>query len=75
MPYVGRGLTTGAQYQKLDDIAINNAIEGKSGVVGFDEEQNNQLHCIDFKRIKGGKPFDINSDWFLKIMKEIGQTS
>ena len=25
MPYVGRGLTTGAQYQKLDDIAINNA--------------------------------------------------
>jgi len=25
VPYVGRGLTTGAQYQKLDDIAINNA--------------------------------------------------
>ena len=25
MPYIGRGLTTGAQYQKLDDIAINNA--------------------------------------------------
>ena len=25
MPYVGRGLTTGAQYQKLDAIAINNA--------------------------------------------------
>ena len=60
---------------KTVDIAINNAIEGKSGVVGFDEEQNNQLHCIDFKRIKGGKPFDVNSDWFLKIMKEIGQTS
>jgi len=25
VPYIGRGLTTGAQYQKLDDIAINNA--------------------------------------------------
>ena len=25
MPYIGRGLTTGAQYQKLDAIAINNA--------------------------------------------------
>ena len=32
-----------------------------------------QYRIIDFKRIKGGKPFNVNSDWFLKIMKEIGQ--
>ena len=60
---------------KTVDVAIKNAIEGKSGVIGFDEENNNELNCINFTRIKGGKPFDINSDWFLKIMKEIGQTS
>jgi len=58
---------------KTVEIAIYNAIQGKSGVVGFDEEKNNELSCIDFKRIKGGKPFDINSDWFLKMMQEIRQ--
>ena len=55
------------------NVAIKNAINGTSGVVGFDEDNGNQLNCIDFTRIKGGKPFDINSDWFLAMMKEIGQ--
>ena len=55
------------------DVAIKNAINGTSGVVGFDEDNGNQLNCIDFTRIKGGKPFNINSDWFLAMMKEIGQ--
>ena len=30
-----------------------------------------ELSCIDFNRIKGGKPFNINSDWYKKMMKEI----
>ena len=55
------------------DVAIKSAINGKSGVVGFDEEDNNNLNCIDFNRIKGGKSLDINVDWFLSMMKEIEQ--
>jgi len=55
------------------DVAIKNAVSGISGVVGFDEDNENQLNCIDFSRIKGGKPFDINLDWFLSMMKKIGQ--
>ena len=31
---------------------INYAIKGHSGVVGLDEDKENQLQCIDFKRIK-----------------------
>jgi len=58
---------------KTVDVAIKNAVNGMSGVVGFDEDNGNQLNCIDFTRIKGGKPFNINSDWFLAMMKEIGQ--
>ena len=58
---------------KTVDVAIKNAKNGISGVIGFDEDNGNQLNCIDFTRIKGGKPFDINSDWFLAMMKEIGQ--
>ena len=60
---------------KTVDVAIESVIEGKSGVVGFDQENNDKLSCINFSRIKGGKPFDINTDWFLKIMKEIGQVN
>ena len=58
---------------KTVDIAIESAIKGESGVVGFDEDNNDKLSCINFSRIKGGKPFNINADWFLTMMKEIGQ--
>ena len=58
---------------KTVDVAIESAIKGESGVVGFDEDNNDKLSCINFSRIKGGKPFNINTDWFLTMMKEIGQ--
>ena len=58
---------------KTVDVAIESAIKGESGVVGFDEDNNDKLSCINFDRIKGGKPFNINTDWFLTMMKEIGQ--
>ena len=58
---------------KTIDIVIDNAIQGNSGVVGFDEENENQLCCINFDRIKGRKPFNVNSDWFLKIIEKINQ--
>ncbi len=60
---------------KTVEIAIDNAMDGKSGVVGFDEQEDNKLTCINFNRIKGGKPFDIKLGWFLKMMKRIGQTN
>ena len=58
---------------KTVDVAIENAKDGNSGVIGFDEDNNNKLSCIDFNRIRGGKPFDTGVDWFLKMMKQIGQ--
>ena len=58
---------------KTVDVAIDNAKDGNSGVIGFDEDNNNKLSCIDFNRIRGGKPFDTGVDWFLKMMKQIGQ--
>ena len=55
------------------DMAVSCALSGKSGVIGFDEEQENQLQCIAFKRIKGGKPFNVKVDWFQTMLYEIGQ--
>ncbi|MDR0351031.1 MAG: pyrophosphate--fructose-6-phosphate 1-phosphotransferase [Puniceicoccales bacterium] len=55
------------------DVAIRCAIERKSGVVGFDEQNGNELRCIEFSRIKGGKPFDVTNQWFMDMLHEIGQ--
>ncbi len=55
------------------DFGVLNALEGKSGVIGLDEDADNKLSCIDFPRIKGGKPFDTTQSWFQEMLKEIGQ--
>ena len=54
-------------------LAVECAIDGKSGVVGLDEDQNNQLTCIEFDRIRGGKPFNSQLEWFQSMLEEIGQ--
>ena len=54
-------------------LAVDNALAGTSGVMGHDEEQGDKLRAIEFPRIKGGKPFDIDTPWFAAMLKEIGQ--
>ena len=56
---------------ELSDHAVECAIKGTSGVIGWDEDDNNKLSCIDFNRIKGGKPFDTTLDWYKNMLKEI----
>jgi len=55
------------------DLAVRSALNGQSGVVGQDEDQNGKLDIIDFARIKGGKPFDTTQEWFQEMLKQIGQ--
>ena len=49
------------------------ALDNKNGVVGRDIENQNKLGLINFDRIKGGKHFDYNEKWFVKILGEIKQ--
>ena len=56
---------------EVADHAVQSALNGKNGVVGWDEDNNNTLSCIDFSRIKGGKPFDTTLDWYKDMIKEI----
>lgn len=55
------------------DLAVQCAFEGQSGVIGHDEDQSNVLRAIEFPRIKGGKPFDIDEAWFDELLAAIGQ--
>ncbi|MCK5924868.1 MAG: pyrophosphate--fructose-6-phosphate 1-phosphotransferase [Methylococcales bacterium] len=55
------------------DLAVECAFRGEAGVIGHDDDQNFVLRAIEFPRIKGGKPFDINTPWFTQTLANIGQ--
>ena len=54
-------------------LAVDFALIQKSGVIGKDMDENDDLVLIDFCRIKGGKPFDHSLSWFKEILLDIGQ--
>ena len=49
------------------------ALDGQCGVVGMDEEKNGELGLIDFERVKGGKPFNVDQRWFNELLAEMSQ--
>ena len=75
--YFARSAAPGERDLKLigdsAKMAVDYAMMGKSGLIGMDDELDGKLAKIDFERIKGGKPFDVNNQWFQKMLKEIGQ--
>jgi diphosphate-dependent phosphofructokinase len=56
------------------DLAVECAMRRESGVIGHDEDNGNILRAIEFPRIKGGKPFDIDTPWFNETLAAIGQS-
>ena len=54
-------------------LGVSMALQSRSGVIGLDDDKGSELSLIDFKRIKGGKPFDYTVNWFNTLMAEIGQ--
>ena len=59
--------------KKTAKLAVESALKANSGVIAMDEDNKNIMSCIDFNRIKGGKPFNVNTDWFIEILNEIDQ--
>ena len=55
------------------DLAVECALRGEPGVIGHDEDKGGVLRAIEFPRVKGGKPFNIDTPWFEKLLQEIGQ--
>ncbi len=59
--------------KKSASLAAKFALKKENGVVGMDDDKMRELSLIDFKRIKGGKPFDFDLDWFQQLLTDIGQ--
>lgn len=54
-------------------VAVDAALNGISGLVGMDEDQNNNIRACEFERVAGGKPFDTKQIWFDELLKDINQ--
>ncbi len=59
--------------RSMVEVAVESARDRVSGVVGQDEEREDQLRTIEFDRIAGGKAFDTSVDWFQGVLKRTGQ--
>lgn len=59
--------------QSFTDLAVDCALRGESGVIGHDEDHNDRLRAIEFPRIAGGRPFDVEQGWFKELLADIGQ--
>ena len=57
----------------MTELAVDCALNGEPGVIGHDEDKSDELRAIEFARIKGGKPFDIDQPWFADLLNGIGQ--
>lgn len=75
--YYSRAAAANLEDQRLIkgcvDLAVECALRREGGVIGHDEDNDNRLRAIEFDRIKGGKPFDIDTPWFEELLADIGQ--
>jgi pyrophosphate--fructose-6-phosphate 1-phosphotransferase len=62
-----------ALIQRCVDHSVQCALRRESGVVGQDEERGDELRAIEFSRIKGSKPFNVETPWFHEVLGAIGQ--
>jgi len=53
---------------------VESAIAGVSGCMGQDEDmEGTPIRAIEFERVKGGKHFNKDAEWFQALLKDIGQ--
>lgn len=55
------------------DYAVECALRNQSGLVGHDEQQGNQLRCIEFTRVTGGKPLNLKDADVAAFFTKINQ--
>jgi len=62
-----------ALIKQCADLAVESALARVSGVIGQDEEADDELRAVEFGRIAGGKAFDTGVAWFAELLDAIGQ--
>jgi pyrophosphate--fructose-6-phosphate 1-phosphotransferase len=77
--YFARSAAANADDQRLIKSMVDHAVEcglrREPGVIGHDEERGNRLRAIEFERIRGGKPFDVEHSWWKDLLRDIHQSA
>ncbi|WP_374456613.1 pyrophosphate--fructose-6-phosphate 1-phosphotransferase [Nocardioides sp.] len=66
--------TDKALIREMAELAVACALDGTPGVIGHDEDRDDELRAIEFERIAGHKPFDATQGWFTDLLAGIGQS-
>ena len=59
--------------REMAHLAVECGLRGEAGLIGHDEERGGELRAIEFSRVKGAKPFDVEIPWFGWLLSAIGQ--
>ena len=62
-----------ALIKTMTELAVDCALAGTAGVIGNDEDHGDELRAIEFSRIQGHKAFDFRQQWYVDLIKDIGQ--
>lgn len=54
-------------------VAVDAALNGISGLVGQDEDADNNIRACEFERVAGAKPFNTEQAWFDELLAAINQ--
>lgn len=78
--YFARSAASNAFDRKLirdcAEEGVKSAIAGVSGCMGQDEDkEGTPIRACEFERVKGGKPFNKDAEWFQALLKDIGQVN
>jgi len=60
-----------ALIERCCQLAVQCGLQNNPGCIGEDEDQNDTLRAIEFPRIKGHKPFNIEQTWFKDLQTQI----
>ena len=66
------GDTDLALIREMAELAVRCALDGVPGVIGHDEDRDDELRAIEFERIAGHKPFDTTQEWFTELLGATG---
>ena len=62
-----------ALIREMAELAVVCALDGRPGVIGHDEDRDDELRAIEFERIAGHKAFDATQAWFTDLLAGTGQ--
>ena len=62
-----------ALIEEMAQHAVASAVRGEPGLIGHDEERDDELRAIEFERVAGHKAFDTTVEWWGELLDVIGQ--